>query len=262
MAAMNRVYREQSSPHSLPTTPGSIPGAESAPALPSSIVEQLTASIPDEAISTNQDTGLASINQAYVIERLNQVFGLNGWQAVYEIVESTPMVVVKCRLTIAHYGIVREQFGGNRMADRGDAYKSACTDALGKCASQIGIGIDVYKGKYSRKPSQAKQRERLSVEDYFGLMHRVLGAERYGAILRKAGYRYFREIPTFQMQQRVFEALRAAFQERFNQIREEVSQAEYLVMVRDLGLTAGKLPLEQAVRLYETLDRLVRESKN
>jgi Rad52/22 family double-strand break repair protein len=164
------------------------------------VIEKLTHRIPDEAISFNPETGLASINPAYVIERLNQVFGLNGWQATYEIVETKPMVVVKCRLSIAPYGIVREQFGGNQMADRGDAYKSACSDAPGKCASQLGIGIDVYKGKYSRKSGQANQRERLSVKDHFPLMYQALGAERYSTILKRAGYRYFRDIPNLELQ--------------------------------------------------------------
>ena len=39
--------------------------------------------------------------------------------------------------------IAIEQFGGNDNPDRGDAYKGACTDALSKCASYLGIGMDV-----------------------------------------------------------------------------------------------------------------------
>src|SRR5205085_8066704 len=82
----------------------------------------------------------------FVVERLNDVFGLNGWKVVNEVVESGQMVVVKATLTVPKYGITVEQFGGNNNFDRGEAYKGACTDALSKCASYLGVGMDVYKG--------------------------------------------------------------------------------------------------------------------
>ena len=80
------------------------------------------------------------------------MFGLNGWEDDYEVIETGPMVVVRACLRIPKYGIVRQQYGGNDNPDRGDAYKGACTDALTKCASQIGIAIDVYKGLGAGKP--------------------------------------------------------------------------------------------------------------
>ena len=79
------------------------------------------------------------------------VFGLNGWHIDNEIVETGRMVVVRATLTIPKYSIAIEQFGGNDNPDRGDAYKGACTDALSKCASYLGIGMDVYKGLHDER---------------------------------------------------------------------------------------------------------------
>jgi hypothetical protein len=62
---------------------------------------------------------------------------------------------VRATLAIPKYGIAIEQFGGNDNPDRGDAYKGACTDALSKCASYLGIGMDVYKGLNDNHPRTA-----------------------------------------------------------------------------------------------------------
>ena len=125
---------------------------QSAPAvdrktLPADLLEKLKAPLPPEAVSPNpHKPGLSVIKVIYVVERLNEVFGLNGWRVVNQVVESGRMVVVKATVTIPEYGIVIEQYGGNDNPDRGDAYKGACTDALSKCASYLGVGMDVYKG--------------------------------------------------------------------------------------------------------------------
>jgi Rad52/22 family double-strand break repair protein len=66
-------------------------------ALPPEIVATLLEPFPEEAISFHEHTGLASIGTMYVVERLNEVFGLDGWTAAYELVEAEEMVVVKCR---------------------------------------------------------------------------------------------------------------------------------------------------------------------
>ena len=115
--------------------------------LPTEFIQKLKAPLPAEAVSPNSDKpGLSSIKVIFVVERLNEVFGLNGWKVVNEVVESGQMVVVKATLSVPKYEITVEQFGGNNNFDRGDAYKGACTDALSKCASYLGVGMDVYKG--------------------------------------------------------------------------------------------------------------------
>src|ERR1051326_6104309 len=115
--------------------------------LPADLLEKLKAPLPAEAVSPNPEKpGLSAIKVIYVVERLNEVFGLNGWHVANQVVESGRMVVVKATVTVPQYGIEIEQYSGNDNSDRGDAYKGACTDALSKCASYLGVGMDVYKG--------------------------------------------------------------------------------------------------------------------
>lgn len=115
--------------------------------LPAELVAKLKQPLPAEAVHPHPTKPyLSTIKVPFVVERLNDVFGLGGWDVANEIVESTEMVVVKSTLTVPEYGIRVEQFGGNDNSDRGDAYKGACTDALSKIGSYLYIGMDVYKG--------------------------------------------------------------------------------------------------------------------
>lgn len=106
--------------------------------------------LPDAAIKPHPTKNFLSVvNTAYVVERLNDCFGESGWRATYPIIENaqtSKMIVVRCEFSAPAFDIYREAFGGNDNPDRGDAYKGACSDALGKVASQLGIASDVYKG--------------------------------------------------------------------------------------------------------------------
>ena len=110
--------------------------------------EQLKAPLPPESISQHPTKKfLSTIKAIYVVERLNDVFGLGEWKIKHTIIDDEgKMVVVKGVFTINGYDVEIEQFGGNDNADKGDAYKGACTDALTKIASYLEIGIDVFKG--------------------------------------------------------------------------------------------------------------------
>jgi hypothetical protein len=111
------------------------------------LIAKLKQPLPPEAVKPHPTKPyLSTIKVPFVVERLNDVFGLGGWDVANEIIESTEMVVVKSTLTVPEYGIRVEQFGGNDNPDRGDAYKGACTDALSKIGSYLYIGMDVYKG--------------------------------------------------------------------------------------------------------------------
>src|SRR3990172_1153432 len=116
--------------------------------LTTELVEKLKAPLPAEAISQHPTRQyLSTIKAIYVIERLNEVFGLGGWFINNEIVEQTENIVVKSTFHCLEYGIIiPDIFGGNDNADRGDAYKGACTDALTKIGSYLYIGMDVFKG--------------------------------------------------------------------------------------------------------------------
>lgn len=116
--------------------------------VPENIIAILKRPLPSEAVNPHPTKKyLSTIKVMYVVERLNEAFGLGGWFVGNEIIEAGPaMVVVRSRLTVPEYGIDVEQFGGNDNTDRGDAYKGACTDALSKIGSYLYIGMDVYKG--------------------------------------------------------------------------------------------------------------------
>lgn len=110
--------------------------------------------LPVDAVKPHPTkTYLSSIKAIYVVERLNEVFGLGGWLARNEVVKSEgKMVVVKSTFEAPEYGIIiPDIFGGNDNADLGDAYKGACTDALTKIGSYLYIGMDVFKGISDKK---------------------------------------------------------------------------------------------------------------
>jgi hypothetical protein len=101
----------------------------------------------------------AYVEHGYVTERLNLVFGFN-WD--FEIRDKQILddeVIVEARLTVRTPGgqtIVKTQFGGaeikrhasgprsGRPLSIADDYKAAASDALKKCASLLGIGLDLY----------------------------------------------------------------------------------------------------------------------
>lgn len=145
-------------------------------------IETLRQSFPDEAIQSvkkyrNPDTGedieLLGFKPPYVIERLNDVFGHEGWN--FEIIdkgiaEDNKSVWVYGRLTayICHWikdeshpeyplrkiiMAIKEQFGVcgmNKFLPLGDAFKGASTNCLEKAASLFDIGHEAYKGKLTK----------------------------------------------------------------------------------------------------------------
>lgn len=115
-----------------------------------------------------------SVKAAYVKKRLSIIF---GWNFDFEIksrefLKATGEVLVEGRLTIrsGNNTIIREQFGQHytstqtdandgggtttHPSDIGNAYKAAATDALKKCASEIGICWDVYGQEHSDKKKE------------------------------------------------------------------------------------------------------------
>ncbi len=120
--------------------------------------------LPDGAVKPHPTkTYLSSIKAIYVIERLNDVFGIGAWHLKSEVIDNkTAMIVVRSVLTVPEYGIELESFGGNdnggegsKNFDLGDAYKGATTDATTKICSYLGIGMDVYKGVQSNGAAPA-----------------------------------------------------------------------------------------------------------
>jgi len=254
--------------------------------LPADLLEKLKAPLPAEAVSPNPEKpGLSAIKVIYVVERLNEVFGLNGWHVANQVVESGRMVVVKATVTVPEYGIEIEQYGGNDNSDRGDAYKGACTDALSKCASYLGVGMDVYKGLRDERlkpgtnglngnstgarcawPNDRRAPGRngarngnvlltgltsKNIVERFSALRTIIGAKIYNAILNQHGYRDVLNIPTLEKSQEVYGALLHVFRSRYRESRRQLGETEYAKILRELRLNPkAKLSPDQAVNVF------------
>lgn len=272
---------------------GAIPATENCAdpiALPPEVIAKLGEPLPPEAVSPNpQKPGLSVIKVIYVVERLNEVFGLNGWRVVNEVVENGRMVVVKGALKIPKYNIHIEQYGGNDNPDRGDAYKGACTDALSKCASYLGIGMDVYKGlrddrlkdgagvppegcdgpvvatstTSDRRVSPASPTRNTeptgltsrNMAGRFTSMRSVLGPSVYSEILRRHGYREVTNIPSLEKAREVYRDLLDLFRTQFGEAMKALGADEYGKILRELRFRPNvKLDPEQAVRVFNHME--------
>ena len=122
--------------------------------------KMILAPFPKEAVTAHPTkTFLTSIKAQYIIERLNDVFGTGGWNSSSKIVhESEKAVVMEVTLDFGKWDILPiTHYGGATIKDKqdlGDIYKSAKTDGVTKCASILGIGMDVFKGLV--KPGKAE----------------------------------------------------------------------------------------------------------
>lgn len=127
--------------------------------------EELRKPLSDKAISQHPTKKfLSSIKAIYVVERLNDVFGVGVWKIKNKVISSDgKWVIVQAFFTITGYDVEIDQFGGNDNADPGDAYKGAATDALTKIGSYLEIGIDVFKGLSI--PSSNDKKEYKNPED-------------------------------------------------------------------------------------------------
>ena len=122
------------------------------------VMEQRT---PPDAIRTRQGRGgrqFKYVTHAYVTRTLNQAF---GWAWDFEVLdtrivpeENPQEVVIRGRLTVRTKNgtIVKEQFGSSQVkrsqgqiTSLGDDLKAAGSDALKKCASLLGLALDLYE---------------------------------------------------------------------------------------------------------------------
>ena len=122
--------------------------------IPDEVRERLREPFPPEAITQHPAKSfLSTIKAIYITERLNDIFGIGGWDLSHEIVSDTEdYVAVRGWLYLKEYDFCTPaQYGGHKKTgtntEPADGYKSAVTDCQSKCASYLEIGIDVFKGK-------------------------------------------------------------------------------------------------------------------
>jgi hypothetical protein len=248
-----------SAPPPLPPTPPSDPPMARRE-LPAEVLDRLKAPLPPEAVSPNPEKpNLSVIKVIYVVERLNEVFGLNGWHMENQIIEHSRMIVVKGTLTVPEYGIAIEQYGGNDNPDRGDAYKGACTDALSKCASYLGVGMDVYKGLRNSSPSQWNGKELIR---RFASIRSVIGMEEYNSILQRNGYRDVVEIADAERANAVYEGLLGAFRKQYGLARQALGEGDYVKVLRELHFDRNtRLSPELAIRVFRRVQFRLRSKQ-
>lgn len=128
----------------------------------------LGAKLPEWAVKQHPTkANMSAIHPMAVIDRLNEVFGIGGWNFYTEFISCEKEIqkvkeklngvdtgnfkdrviyvsAVKGTLLVGDLTI--EQFGGSTNDDKGDALKGGGTDALTKIASYLGIGAEIYKG--------------------------------------------------------------------------------------------------------------------
>lgn len=130
--------------------------------------EVLRAPFPPEALSSDTSRGfeLTSIKAIYVVERLNDAFGVGGWRYTVHDLEIGDSEVT-CWIELEVGEMVRyDQAGvpmskwvpsvppiraaGGRSIRKGhlaDALKGSVTDGLTKAASMLEVGLEVFQGR-------------------------------------------------------------------------------------------------------------------
>lgn len=118
--------------------------------------EKLSKAMPKGAIKQHPSkTYLSTIKAIFITERMNDVFGIGGWDFESEVVDVDRSIEGKLVVLVCGRYYIREfdlytpiQYGGQegKAVEMGDIYKSAVTDCMGKCASLWEVGIQVFKG--------------------------------------------------------------------------------------------------------------------
>ena len=170
--------------------------------LPDDIRKKCREPFPQEALGTvGGKSYLTSIKAMYVIERLNDIFGVCGWSFLHEMVERAPdYVTVKGQICLKEYNLCTpEQYGGHKTTGTGteiaDGFKSAVTDAITKCASYLEIGIDVFKGSVppsggASKPQQQDDGKPWLTEEKKNAMIEAIGKGQAAVVQEKMqGYK-------------------------------------------------------------------------
>jgi hypothetical protein len=97
-----------------------------------------------QSVKGNRAMAIAYIDARNVMDRLDEVVGVAGWQDRYE---SLPDGSVVCRLTVEIDGkrITKTDVGSpSEQPDGGDRMKAAFSDALKRAAVKFGIGRYLY----------------------------------------------------------------------------------------------------------------------
>ncbi len=157
---------------------------------------------PKEFIKEKPGRGgkkVSFVEGGYIINQLNGVFSPLGWD--FEIVEQGTTerkneksaegeVWVRGRLIINDhkngFKVFKTQYGQHNIHQNvpiGDAFKSAATDALKKCASMLGIAQDVYWGGMDTVDEAPATKKATTVDDQFARAKAMIKSTRDVGVL-------------------------------------------------------------------------------
>jgi hypothetical protein len=98
-----------------------------------------------QVIRANRALAVAYVDARVVEDRLDDVFGVEGWQDEYHCLPNGS-VVCKLRVRIDGEWIEKSDVGSQSdQPDEGDRVKSAFSDALKRAAVKLGIGRYLYR---------------------------------------------------------------------------------------------------------------------
>ncbi len=168
------------------------------------LMAKLCAPFPKEAyeVDESREFTLVGIGGMWMIERLNQVFGLcgTGWRytmADAPCTEKEISLYVTLQYNIGGAWSEPITVVGNNgivYGHLGDARKGALTDGIKKAASILGVGIEAYKGQIAapprrfaadKKPSGEKQAE--GTFTYEGFVADAENFKRAGGVVFSVG---------------------------------------------------------------------------
>jgi hypothetical protein len=172
----------------------------------------LTQRTPPDALRWRKGRGgeqLVYVEQAWVNRQLNNAFGWNWdfsvveWRLFPEADPSEAVVLGRLTVRTPEGVITKEQFGRVEIKKAkgtglplsvGDDLKGAASDAMKKCASMLGLGLDLMEKQereFSASPERAKyweavKRENLDVQRALAGEAWAMGEENSPRALNKA----------------------------------------------------------------------------
>jgi len=125
----------------------------------SSTINVITRPLPRDQVRSRPGPGKLTfdyIPAEFVIRLLNEAFNYSWCSKILDAQRVENEVVVLLELMVKDFEgvlIYKQQYGAAAVnKDIGDAYKSAASDALKKCATLFGIGLELYDGVSSSGP--------------------------------------------------------------------------------------------------------------
>lgn len=131
---------------------------------------------PKDAIKERPGRGgkVKYVETYYVVDQLNKLFCYRWNLDIIDYQLTAKEAIVKGQLTCTFNDgtvIQKTQFGQADLQagiPNGDMLKAAGSDCLKKCASLIGIALDVYWGKEDEFFAEPKEGEEVEVKDFTG----------------------------------------------------------------------------------------------